>query len=115
MRKQWIPGPFSRSGWGLGTRLALEMMVQDDMEDLDSRGELDIEDDPNSPLPQDSDSDAPLEDESDEESLPRNSSPSDSDEDPHALASILDDSLGGGKQINVVDISVQDYINIFSL
>ena len=90
---------------------ALEMMVQDDMEDLDSRGELDIEDDPNSPLPQDSDSEAPLEDESDEESLPCNSSPSD----PHALASTLDDSLGGGKQINVVDISVQDYINIFSL
>ena len=23
MRKQWIPGPFSRSGWGLGTKLQL--------------------------------------------------------------------------------------------
>ena len=40
---------------------ALEMMFQDGMEDLDSGGELDIEEDPNFPLPQDSDSDTSLE------------------------------------------------------
>ena len=88
---------------------ALEMVFMEDSDDLDFGGELDIEEDPDFPLPHYSDSEI----ESDEEQLPRDpnsetcdptaSDSEDRDPSPSAHSSDLgtdsDDDLGEGKQI----------------
>ena len=74
---------------------ALEMVF---MDDLDSGGELDIEEDPDFPLPRYSDSDE-LEEESDEDRRSPDPQSSDSDEDFLRLDTDIDGNLSEGKQM----------------